>query len=362
MNSDRHASAPPAFLVAKNIHKSFDGVPVLKGVDLSIGGGETVCLLGPSGCGKTTLLRVVAGLVQPDAGQVWCEGQDVTHVPVHRRGFGLMFQDYALFPHMSVFDNIAFGLRMHRWPPPQIRQRVEELLTLVNLQRFSQSKVYELSGGQQQRVALARSLAPRPRLLMLDEPLGSLDRVLRDRLQDELRSLLGQLQQTALYVTHDQWEAFAIADRIVLMNEGRVEQVGTPTAIYLSPASRFVSRFLGFRNELSARLVALQPQPILESPLGRLYPASVPASCRVGDIVTVVIRPEAATFGPCADQPCFTLRLLDLSFRGAQTVWRLAAGDEGAILEFFLPPPARPPRKGDEICLCFDARGMIVFK
>ena len=357
-----YGSSPVPFLMANQITKAFADTPVLRGVDLTIAAGETVCLLGPSGCGKTTLLRVVAGLEPPDAGQVICEGEDVTHVPVHLREFGLMFQDYVLFPHMSVFDNIAFGLRMHRWSPQQIRQRVQELLTLVNLQRFGQRKVYDLSGGQQQRVALVRSLAPKPRLLMLDEPLGSLDRELRDRLQDELRTLLGGLRQTTLYVTHDQWEAFAIADRIVLMNAGRVEQVGAADTIYLRPASLFVSRFLGFRNEFPARIMALDPAPALECLLGVLHPAELPPQSAVGDTVTVVIRPEAATirYEACAQQ--LSLRLLDLSFRGAQTVWRLAAPGSEQVLEFYLPPQVHRPRIGDTVRVCVEPQGIIVFR
>ncbi len=347
------------FLVAKNIHKAFDATPVLKGVDLQIAAGETVCLLGPSGCGKTTLLRVVAGLVQPDRGRVWCAGEDITDVPVHLRDFGLMFQDYALFPHMTVAENIAFGLRMHRWPEALKRQRVAELLHLVRLERFAENQVFELSGGQQQRVALARSLAPKPRLLMLDEPLGSLDRVLRDRLQDELRSLLSQLQQTALYVTHDQWEAFAIADRIVLMNDGRVEQVGTPSAIYVQPATLFVSRFLGFRNELPARVLAVQPAPVLQSPLGRLHPPALPPNSQTGDEVTVVIRPEGAL--PEAGAGSVLLQVQSVSFRGAQSVWRLAIPGTAHELEFYLPPHLPQPAPGETIPMQIDAQAMVVF-
>ncbi len=258
---DQPSRSVPSFLQASGIKKAFDDTPVLSGIDLSMAQGETVCLLGPSGCGKTTLLRIIAGLEQPDEGTIALEGGDITSTPVHRRDFGFMFQDYALFPHLSVADNIAFGLRMRNWSGPDIDARVTELLDLVELEGYGARKIYEFSGGQQQRVALARSLAPKPPLLMLDEPLGSLDRALRDQLLSELRRLLQQLHQTALYVTHDQLEAFAVADVIVLMNEGRIEQMATPTDLYLRPATPFVAKFLGFNNLLQGTVMELAPTP-----------------------------------------------------------------------------------------------------
>lgn len=315
------------FLAVTDIHKAFDDTPVLQGVEFAVEVGETVCLLGPSGCGKTTLLRIIAGLEHPDRGRVWLEGEDITAVPPHRRGFGLMFQDYVLFPHLSVADNIAFGLRMQGWDEARIRQRVAELLEWVDLSGFARRKVYELSGGQQQRVALARSLAPMPRLLMLDEPLGSLDRVLRDQLLVELRRLLDRLGQTAIYVTHDQYEAFAVADRIVLLHDGRVEQEGTPIELYRQPATVFVARFLGFKNLVPARVEAVAPEPVLITPLGRLYPRHLPAGVEVGAAVTVVIRPEAAR--PIGEDAAgavrnrLSLRIEHVSFRGTHTVLQL---------------------------------------
>jgi len=282
-----------AFLTLAHISKSFDETPVLHDISLDVTRGEIVCLLGPSGCGKTTLLRIVAGLEQPDAGQVLLEGETVTPIPSYRRDFGLMFQDYVLFPHMTVGDNIAFGLKMHNWPEEKRDDRVRELLTLVDLAGYEDRPVYELSGGQQQRVALARSLAPSPRLLMLDEPLGALDRTLRDQLLVELRSILKQLGQTAIYVTHDQMEAFAVADRVVLMNQGRIEQTGTPEELYLHPASPFAARFLGMTNILSGQIISLTP-PVIETPAGRLQPADAPAGRSPGDTVQLVIRPEGA--------------------------------------------------------------------
>lgn len=230
------------------IQRSFEQQPVLRGIDLEVTKGEILCLLGPSGCGKTTLLRIIAGLERADTGDVLLNQQSVVDVPVHQRGFGLMFQDFALFPHLDVAANIAFGLRMQGVSNHDQWARVREVLELVNLEGFEKRDVAQLSGGERQRVALARSLAPNPQLLMLDEPLGSLDTALRERLIIELRMIIKRLGLTAIYVTHDQHEAFAIADRIAVMNSGRIEQIDTPEQIYRSPSTVFAAQFLGLTN------------------------------------------------------------------------------------------------------------------
>ncbi|MCB9454769.1 MAG: ABC transporter ATP-binding protein [Anaerolineaceae bacterium] len=240
-------------LAVREINLFYQYQPVLQGIDLDIPQGEILCLLGASGCGKTSLLRVIAGLEQPDAGDVLVNGHSVLDVPVHARDFGLMFQDFALFPHLNVDGNITFGLKMHGIPRHAQQERLREVLALVGLTGFEERDVTQLSGGERQRVALARSLAPSPRLLMLDEPLGSLDAQLRERLVIELRTIIKQAGVTAIYVTHDQREAFAIADRVAVMNAGRIQQVGTPEVIYRHPASVFVSRFLGLNNVLPVR-------------------------------------------------------------------------------------------------------------
>ncbi len=253
--------------------------------------GEIVCLLGPSGCGKTTLLRIIAGLETADRGQVTFDGRPLNDVAVHRRGFGLMFQDFALFPHKDVRANVAFGLRMQGLSKSQIERRVAEMLALVGLEGYGQRRVYDLSGGEQQRVALARSLAPGPRLLMLDEPLGSLDRALREELMNELRAILKGVGVTVLYVTHDQQEAFAVADRVLIMHSGRIVQQGSPQAVYHRPNSVWVARFLGLTNLVPGQVLAHDPLK-LDTPLGYLslavrgtaphrhcsYPAS-PSQC-----------------------------------------------------------------------------------
>ena len=261
---------------------------MLADVSLAARAGEIVALLGPSGCGKTTLLRVIAGL-QPHAGEVRWQGRSVAAVPAHRRGFGLVFQDQALFPHLDVARNVAFGLRMRAWGAAERARRVGELLELVGLSGFSRRPVDALSGGEAQRVALARALAPRPRLLMLDEPLAGLDRPLREQLLADLPRILRSLRQTALFVTHDLEEALAVADRVAVMRAGRIAQVAAPRALYERPASVFVARFLGRANILHGTVRGGPAERSLETDLGLLpYDRSTPPGARGA----VLIRPE----------------------------------------------------------------------
>jgi thiamine transport system ATP-binding protein len=311
-------------LQLQGISKTYDGVaPALADIDLVVAAGEIVCLLGPSGCGKTTLLRIVAGLERADQGQLLLDGANLADVPVYRRNFGLMFQEYALFPHRTVGENIAFGLRMAaangRQASDQIAARVNEMLALVNLQGYGGRSVFALSGGERQRVALARSLAPNPRLLMLDEPLGNLDRTLREELMTELRTILKSVGVTALYVTHDQQEAFAVSDRLVVMNRGRIEQEGTPPEVYQQPANEFVARFLGFQN-LVAGVVQQDAPTVAQTSLGEF---TLPAAVSAGEY-TLLIRPRAIhsiapVDGAIRGLDHFPGRLESLSFRGSYT-------------------------------------------
>jgi thiamine transport system ATP-binding protein len=297
----------------------------LDAVDLTVADHEIVCVLGPSGSGKSTLLRVVAGLHPPDGGRVLLDGADQAGVPVHRRRLGLMFQDHQLFPHRDVGANVAFGLRMHGVTRGDQDRRVAELLEMVGLPGAERRAVAALSGGEQQRVALARALAPRPKLLMLDEPLGQLDRSLRERLVVELRTLFARLGTTVLAVTHDQGEAFALADRVIVMRDGRIAQAGTPLEVWQRPASAFVARFLGFDNVVDATVTGAEavtawgkvpvphgspqgPCALLVRPAGvRLGCPESGMRCRVGartfrgNHVAVTLHPES---GPLLEAEC----------------------------------------------------------
>lgn len=348
-------------LEVHNIWKSYEGQPLLCGVSFRVQAGETVCLLGPSGSGKSTLLRIIAGLEAPEQGQVLWEGKDLAGVAVHQRRFGLMFQDYALFPHRTVAENVAFGLRMQGLPRTEIARRVAEALARVNLRDFAHRRVTDLSGGEQQRVALARALAPRPRLLMLDEPLGALDRALREQLSEFLRRLLHESGIPTIYVTHDQEEAFAIADRLILLHEGQVVQDGPPDAVYARPATPWVARFLGLTNLLPARVQSVSPLR-LETPLGMLEAAhdGTALPWQIGQRVTALLRPAAArTVAPDTAAPNRIEGLIeDVTFRGEgyRLVLRTSTG---LRLGFTLSHAAQP---GTSLTLSLDPAGILVLE
>lgn len=274
-------------LLLEGVTVRYGDVAAVAEVDLALPDGQVTAIMGPSGCGKSTLLRAIAGLERPAGGRITYGGRDLADVPVHRRGFGLMFQDYVLFPHLDVAGNVAFGLRMQGLPRATIRGRVAEVLGMVGLVGYEGRPVGQLSGGEQQRVGLARSLAPAPRLLMLDEPLGALDRTLRERLLVELRELFDRLGIAILYVTHDQEEAFAVADRVVVMREGRVEQAEPAEVVWRRPATEFVARFLGFVNIGSATVAGEAGRGVAVTEWGRL---PVPDDAPRGDR-RVVLRP-----------------------------------------------------------------------
>lgn len=309
-------------LEAREITKTFGTTVAVRDVSFGAADGEIVALLGPSGCGKSTLLRVIAGLEEDYLGSVLIEAHPIDAVPVHKRGFGLMFQDFALFPHRTVGENIAFGPRMQGLQRTAIDTRVAETLELVGLAGYTGRTIFELSGGERQRVALARSLAPRPRLLLLDEPLGALDRTLREHLTEELRTIIKRVGITSVYVTHDQVEAFAVADRIVLMSAGEIVQSGAPAEVYRRPGSPFAARFLGLNNLLPGRSAGVEVTPAgtalsrVETAIGALYIAVEPP-LPAGQTVLVLIRPEAAV--PAAAMPINQVEgtVSDRTFRGA---------------------------------------------
>ncbi|WP_151775500.1 ABC transporter ATP-binding protein [Streptomyces abyssomicinicus] len=342
----------------------FGGGAALDAVDLAVAEHEIVCVLGPSGSGKSTLLRAVAGLQPTDAGRVLLDGRDQARVPAHRRGVGLMFQDHQLFPQRDVAGNVAFGLRMRGVGRGEQAERVAELLELVGLPGAGRRAVGTLSGGEQQRVALARALAPSPRLLMLDEPLGQLDRTLRERLVVELRDLFGRLGTTVLAVTHDQGEAFALADRVVVMRDGRIAQSGTPLEVWQRPADAFVARFLGFENVARATVTGT----VADTPWGR---APVPEGSAQGER-TVLVRPsgvrvasgDASGAGEgtgTGDGSGGVLRCLvaGRTFQGAQVSLRLRP--EGRAPELEAVCPLRDaPAPGDTVGVSFDAGEIVV--
>lgn len=323
-------------LTVLQIAKSYQGRPLLNGISFTVQAGETVCLLGPSGSGKSTLLRIIAGLESAEGGQVLWNGEDYTSRPPHLRDFGLVFQDYALFPHLDVFDNVAFGLRMRRVPAAEIQRRVSEVLSLVNLQQFARRRVTDLSGGEQQRVALARALAPRPRLLMFDEPLGALDRALRDELLEELRRILHETGVPAIYVTHDQEEAFALADRLLILHDGQIVHQGSPVEVVARPRSAWVARFLGLGNLLPAQVLA---DGKIQTRLGVLEAACSAAEV-AGKRVVALIRPGGVK--RVAAPATLKSRVSDVVFQKENFKVTL----ENGLYYFTL---ADPPRVGEEI-------------
>ncbi|MET7287627.1 ABC transporter ATP-binding protein [Streptomyces sp. NPDC005573] len=327
----------------------FGGRAVLDAVDLDVAEHEVVCVLGPSGSGKSTLLRAVAGLQPLHSGRVLLDGRDQAGTPAHRRGVGLMFQDHQLFPQRDVGGNVAFGPRMHGVPRREREAAVEELLELVGLPGSARRAVAALSGGEQQRVALARALAPRPRLLMLDEPLGQLDRSLRERLVAELRDLFGRLGTTVLAVTHDQGEAFALADRVVVMRDGRIAQSGTPLEVWQRPADEFVARFLGFDNVVAARVT----DAAADTPWGKL---PVPGGSPRGDR-PLLVRPAGVRLVEAGEGlPCtVTAR----TFKGTHVSVRLRPRDGGPLLEAACPL-RDAPGTGTEAHVAFDPAEIVV--
>jgi spermidine/putrescine transport system ATP-binding protein len=294
----------------KDIAVSFDGEPVLKGFNLSIGDGEFVTLLGPSGCGKTTTLRIIGGFVRPDSGDVFFNGKRITALPPHKREVNTIFQKYALFPHLNVYDNVAFGMRVHGKSERAIRQKVGKMLDMVDLRGFEYRNVNQLSGGQQQRVAIARALANEPKVLLLDEPLGALDLKLRKDMQVELKKIQKQTGITFLFVTHDQEEALSMSDEVVVMDKGAIQQIGTPLDIYNEPKNAFVADFIGESNILDG----IMREDFLVEFAGRRF-RCVDKGFRTNEPVDVVIRPEDIDISKPDDEK-LTGMVQNVTFKG----------------------------------------------
>jgi putrescine transport system ATP-binding protein len=328
----------------EGVSKRFSGASAVAELSLDIFQGEFFALLGPSGCGKTTLLRLLAGLETPEEGRVLLDGEDLTPVPPHRRPVNMMFQSYALFPHLSVEANVAFGLKQDGLPRPEISKRVGEMLALVKLAGFERRKPHQLSGGERQRVALARALVKRPRMLLLDEPLAALDKKLRRETQFELMHLKETLGLTFLIVTHDQEEAMTVADRIAVMDRGRLIQVATPPEIYEQPNSRWVADFIGDVNLIEGRLAEADPKRavVMSAQAGRIESAAATEAKR-GDTVWVAVRPEKvriASEPQAANANCVAGRVWDIGYLGDLSTYKVRL-DNGFVMKAAVPNMTR---------------------
>ena len=339
------------------VRKSFGAALAVKDVTVDIDRGTIFSLLGPSGCGKTTTLRLIAGFEQPDTGDVYIRGQRVTAVPPYRRDFSMVFQSYALFPHLSVAENVAFGLRMRRIPSAQRAAAVRSALELVKLEAHADRYPRQLSGGQQQRVALARSIVVKPAVLLLDEPLGALDKMLREEMQVELRSLQQRLGITAVFVTHDQEEALTLSDRIAVMRGGVIEQIGAPREIYDRPRSEFVAGFLGASNFLDGRIVARNAETaVVETSAGQV-PVKAEAAA-IGDKVRIAIRPERVLLGP-ANGDGLPARIREIVYRGPATHFYMDSA-AGPLLSYRQNASVDEWSVGDEVRCAWDAASAVV--
>lgn len=350
-----------AYLDILNLEKSFGSHRVVKDFTLPIGRGEFISLLGPSGCGKTTVLRMIAGFESPDAGAIRLEGRDLVPLRPNQRQIGMVFQAYALFPNLTVAQNVGFGLRVAGVPRSEAQTRVAEMLDLIGLplSEYGDRYPFQLSGGQQQRVALARALAPRPQVLLLDEPLSALDAKVRVRLRSEIREIQRRLGITTIFVTHDQEEALSISDRIVVMNGGLAEQVGTPFEIYNHPATPFVASFVGTLTPFDARV--LDPDAGQVAAAGQTLTLGRPLRRRAGDSVTLALRPEAIQPGRAEGRE-IVLQATARAVEFLGSVIRIRAEAQGLtiLLDTFNRPDAPPPAPGETIEVSFSARDIIV--
>ena len=349
-----------SFLALAGIVKTYGAEAVVKDFTLRVERGELVTFLGPSGCGKTTTLRMIAGFETPTEGTIRIDSRDVTHLSARRRAIGMVFQAYALFPNMTVERNIAFGLKVAGKPAAEIKARVDELLALIKLPDLAGRFPHQLSGGQQQRVSLARALAPSPQILLLDEPLSALDARIRAGLREDIRALQQKLGITTIFVTHDQEEALSISDRIVVMNQGAIEQVGSPSEIYNRPRTRFVASFVGTLNTLQGVVVDPAEGVIRVGP-ATLRARNAIEGARAGETRSLALRPEALRLGLPADGAnALTGAIEDVTFLGA--IVRLRVGlDQGALLvDAFNVNGASFPERGQKVTVSFSRDDLIV--
>jgi putative spermidine/putrescine transport system ATP-binding protein len=354
--------ADMAFLEIEGLRKSFGAMSVVQNFDLSVNRGEFVSFLGPSGCGKTTTLRMVAGFEVPTAGRIRINEREVTNLRPNQRNVGMVFQSYALFPNMTVADNVGFGLKVAKKPVREIRLRVEEMLQLIKLPQLGGRYPFQLSGGQQQRVALARALAVKPQVLLLDEPLSALDAKIRVALRDEIRAVQRELGITTIYVTHDQEEALSISDRIVVMNEGRIEQIGAPFEIYNYPRTRFVASFVGTLNILSGRVVDSAAGK-LEIDGQTINAARGIIEAEAGEIRSVALRPEAVALdGASAGRNHMQGTIEEVNFLGSVVRIRVRFKENAISLDTFNNPSAPPPERGRSVTVSFTQADVLVLE
>ncbi len=329
-----HSGAGTPSLKLSALRRSYDAFVAVDSIDLEIAEGEFFSLIGPSGCGKTTTLRMIAGLEEPSSGSIELEGEPITKVPAHRRQVNTVFQNYALFPHLTVSENVAFGLREHKVAKAEIRRRVGEMLEFVDLQHRAGAKPDALSGGQQQRVALARALVLQPRLLLLDEPLGALDLKLRKRMQLLLKEIQHEVGITFVYVTHDQEEAFFMSDRVAVMRGGQIEQVASPSEVYVHPATAFVADFVGTSNQIEGRVAGVAGDGRYDVDLLGHVHEGVPGvpGLQTGDEIVTVVRPEVLTLVDEPQPGTLRGRIVDIAFLGPQTFVEVEReGGAGAV-------------------------------
>ena len=351
-----------AFLELDGLKKSYGANTVVENFDLAIQRGEFVSFLGPSGCGKTTTLRMVAGFETPTAGAIRISGRDVTDLRPNQRNVGMVFQSYALFPNMNVADNVGFGLKVAKRPASEIKPRVQEMLRLIKLPALGDRYPYQLSGGQQQRVALARALAIEPQVLLLDEPLSALDAKIRVSLREEIRAVQRKLGITTIYVTHDQEEALSMSDRIVVMNEGRIEQIGAPFEIYNYPRTRFVASFVGTLNILRGKVldpvagrISVDGQELVA---GRAIGDAAP-----GDARSVALRPESVVLdGQGEDRNRLSGTIEEVSFLGSVVRIRVRFAENAVSLDTFNNPNLPPPERGRPATVSFAREDLLVLE
>jgi putative spermidine/putrescine transport system ATP-binding protein len=356
------ASPAEGYLTVIDVAKQFGPVEVLNGITLSAGRGELLSILGPSGCGKTTLLRVIAGFLRPDAGQIRLDGRDLTGLPAHRRNVGVVFQSYALFPHLTVAENVAFGLKARGVPRADIRREVAKALALVRLSDLAERSIQALSGGQQQRVAVARALAVKPSLVLLDEPFNALDRKLREVMQIELGKLLRELDVTAIFVTHDQDEALVLSDRVAVVHAGRVEQLAEPPTIYARPATPFVLDFVGSSLKLHGRVVAQAGGEIRVETASA--PVTAPGAFAVGTRVMVAVRPERIEFGEPPDRRhnAATMTVSDVIFHGARIQVHFACAEGDRALAETSDPAGQSLAPGTRLTLRWPIAATLAYE